>query len=153
MQGETLKNKWLKGYQNEGLETLVHKIKDCIRSNVLFMMRMPSARFFFASYKEKGLSMNSSSQRLRVAMFVVVSLAVILFIISIIFDRSYHTYRYLGNAMLVLLGIVSISWGVIDIRKARQTGYDIRWYQHPFVLFGIVIFIVVLVYLLNFFLL
>jgi hypothetical protein len=91
--------------------------------------------------------MNSSySRRFRLVVLAVVTPVMVLLIFSILTDQSYHTYRYLGNAMLILLGVLSIVGGLIDMRKVRQEGYNIRWYQHSYVRLGIVFFIPVLLY-------
>ena len=96
--------------------------------------------------------MNSSySRRFRLVVLAVVTPVFVLLIFSVLTDQSYHTFRYLGNAMLILLGVLSIVGGFIDVRKARREGHNIHWYQHFYVRFGIVFFIPVLLYVINLF--
>ena len=96
--------------------------------------------------------MNSGySWRFRLAVLVVVTPALVLLIFSVLTDQSYHTFRYLGNAMLILLGLLSLVGGVIDMRKGRREGDTIRWYQHSYVRFGMFLLSIVLVYLFYFF--
>lgn len=108
--------------------------------------------FLYRIEQRKGISMNSSySRRFRLVVLAVVTPVLVLLIFSVLTDRSYHTFRYLGNAMLILLGVLSIVGGLIDMRKARREGYHIRWYQHSYVRLGIVFFIPVLLYFIYLF--
>lgn len=100
----------------------------------------------------KGISMKSSySRRFWLVVLAVVTPALVLLMFSVLTDQSYHTFRSLGNALLILLGILSIGGGLIDVRKARREGYTIHWYQHFSVRFAIVFFIPVLLSVLNLF--
>lgn len=81
---------------------------------------------------------SSYSRRFWLVVLAVVTPLLVLLMFSVLTDQSYHTFRYLGNAMLILLGVLSLVGGIIDVRKARREGHTIHWYQHFYVRFAIV---------------
>ncbi len=91
--------------------------------------------------------------RRQLLLFLIAFLAGVVVVVSIIFDGSLHTYRYLGNAALSIVAILFIVVGFLEIRKARQRGQSLSWYQQPFIYFGIVLCVIVISSLVNIFLL
>lgn len=68
----------------------------------------------------------------------------ILAIASIPFDPSLHAFRYMGNALFVLLGLHCLSLGYTALRKAHQEGQNAVWYTQPLIRSGILFLVMAL---------
>ena len=71
-----------------------------------------------------------------IGLFVIVIIA-ILTVVSIPFDPSLHAFRYLGNTLLILMGLYSLYLGFTDRQKTGEEGQRVVWYKRPLVILGL----------------
>lgn len=68
---------------------------------------------------------------------VLIGIIAILTVVSIPFDPSLHAFRYLGDTLLVLMGLYSLYLGFTDRQKEKREGERVIWYKHPLVILGL----------------